>query len=89
MDQPPVKRARTSSVLPSVSANDALIFVVVNGGSESLVELARFRPDFSHQIFGQEEEIKGYTNLTVTVNLSAWSLHAFVQIRYTLGDVRV
>ena len=39
-----------------------------------------FRPAFTHQVFGQDEVVRGYESCLVSVYLHATTMHAFVSI---------
>ena len=82
MEQPPPKRARVADDRAVVSANEAVSFVLVDHDVSSAGSLASFQPEFSHQLFGDDEEIKGYVDLKVTVYLHPVSFTAYVEIGY-------
>ena len=41
-----------------------------------------FVPEFTHQLFGQDEKVKGYKGLQIKVALHSFTLHAYVKIAY-------
>ncbi len=66
-----------------VSSNDALTFKLLDSerGSDLLVG-HEFRPEFTHQVFGEEEEIKGYQNLRVDVYFSPHTFKSYLSVAY-------
>lgn len=40
-----------------------------------------FNPEFTNQVYNQEEEIQGYKNPEINIHLLGGSLHAFLDIR--------
>ena len=43
----------------------------------------KFSPEFTHQLFGQSENIFGYRNLSINLYYSACKLNRFMSINYT------
>ena len=41
-----------------------------------------FNPEFTNQVYRQEEEIQGYKNPQINIHLLGGSLHAFLDIKY-------
>lgn len=42
-----------------------------------------FQLEYYHQVFGIDEKIKGYTDLSVDIWLSSQSYHSWVDVKYT------
>ena len=49
-------------------------------------ELEEFNPEFTYQLFGQNETIKGYRDLEISIHLSQCSLNQCFIIKYTEKD---
>ena len=87
MSEPAAKRARLEEV-PVVSANDAVRFRLLKPGRTSLPATVQseqliFFPEYTHQIFGEEEEIRGYTDLVISIWLCPTSYNALVEVSYS------
>ena len=77
-----MKRARVSDDGRVVSANEALHFTLVEPvASGSFTQGAKFQPEFTHQTFGQDEEIRGYKKLRVDIYLDSASFRPYVELR--------
>lgn len=67
--EPATKRHKADRL--TVSANEALSFRLLDPSEECSLNITHeFHPEMSHQIFGEEEEISGYVDLTVDITLS-------------------
>lgn len=72
-----------------VRANDVIWFKLVR--SEDDLDLASitkegsgaFQPDFTHQLFGEQENIFGYRDLKIVILYSSSRLNRFISITYT------
>ena len=69
----------------AVPAEEVMRITYVNDPSEVLAEEDHdhdrwFRPAFTHQVFGQDEVVRGYESCLVSVYLHATTMHAFVSI---------
>lgn len=86
--QPAAKRLKTNAEDFKVSANDCLTLHLVNPRKASSFPspaciTASFKPDFTHQFFGDDEEILGYKGLTVDIFFSQTDYQALVEIKFT------
>ena len=92
-EQPMAKRARVDEEQDearedpyAVPAEEVMRITYVNDPSEVLALQASseddrwFRPAFTHQVFGQDEVVRGYQSCLVSVYLHASTMHAFVSI---------
>jgi hypothetical protein len=89
--EPSAKKARLEEDVEDATdlARDYVRFRLVE--SHEPAELAReidaggkaFELDFFHQVFGIEEKIRGYTDLSVDVWLSSRTYHAWVDVRFS------
>ncbi|CAK8683001.1 unnamed protein product [Clavelina lepadiformis] len=64
-------------------AIEAVSFKLVKEVSDLESEDGFFHPDMSHQIFGEKEQIFGYSNLQIKIFYSASFLYAYVKVSYT------
>jgi histone acetyltransferase 1 len=69
------------------SANSAIAFKYIFDHSdlesnETTTTTTSFHPEFTHQIFGDDESIFGYKSLSVEYMLTPGSLHAFIGLSY-------
>ncbi|KAK9815493.1 hypothetical protein WJX72_004587 [[Myrmecia] bisecta] len=79
------KRARVADDF-AVSANDCLTIHVLNPVQEAagvIADDAAFHPEFTHQIFGDDEEIKGYSGLAIDVYVSQRDMRTLIEVSYT------
>lgn len=65
------------------SANDAVGFKMIRSVNDIEDEEITFHPDMSHQLFGEKEEVFGYTNLSINIYYTASQLHAYFGIDYS------
>ena len=90
-EQPMAKRARVEEEQDgaredpyAVPAEEVMRITYVNDPSEVLALQAShdrwFRPAFTHQVFGQDEVVRGYESCLISVYLHATTMHAFVSI---------
>lgn len=67
-----------------VRANDVLTFHLVDEADQ--IERPEggmtFPPSYTHQVFREDETIRGYEGLKIDVWLHATTMHAFVDVRY-------
>ena len=69
----------------AVPAEEVMRITYVYDPSEVLAEEDHdhdrwFRPAFTHQVFGQDEVVRGYESCLISVYLHATTMHAFVSI---------
>jgi histone acetyltransferase 1 len=70
------------------SANSAIAFKYIfdhsdlEESNETTTTTTSFHPEFTHQIFGDDESIFGYKSLSVEYMLTPGSLHAFIGLSY-------
>ena len=85
----PAKRARTASTIPQVLKAEALAITTFHLADPSchtqLKELSSFKPEFCHQLFGEDEEIKGYKDPTIDIWLNPVSFSCYVDFRCRLS----
>ncbi|KAL5010392.1 hypothetical protein ScPMuIL_012697 [Solemya velum] len=65
------------------SANDAIHFKLVRQESDLEDEKTTFKPDMTHQLFGDQESIFGYKDLVVELFYSAARLVTYLNVKYT------
>ncbi|XP_015592461.1 histone acetyltransferase type B catalytic subunit [Cephus cinctus] len=65
-----------------ISSNDALEFKLVRSVEDLEDDEATFRPEMSHQVFGDGESIFGYRDLRVKLYYSAGSLETYLGMTY-------
>ena len=67
-----------------VPAEEVMVLTIVNEPEEIFDKGAKwFCPAFTHQVFGQDEVVRGYETCKVEVYLHASTMHAFVRISFT------
>lgn len=65
-------------------ANEVIFIRFVTNPSDLLdSNPLSFNPEFTNQIFGEEEQIKGYEDLKITINFTACQFYANIDISYT------
>lgn len=67
----------------TVDSNEVVEFKMVKKVSDLENELCSFKPEMSHQIFGQQETIFGYLDLKIKLYFTAGRLFDYVNIEYT------
>ncbi|KAL8561912.1 hypothetical protein ACOMHN_046702 [Nucella lapillus] len=65
------------------SANEAIHFKLVRQEADLHDEKKTFKPDMTHQTFGEQESIFGYKDLEVQMFYTAGRLIPFVNLQYT------
>ena len=65
------------------SANDVIHFKLVRKESDVIDDNNVFKPDMSHQLFGDSESIFGYKDLRVNMYCTAGRMIAYVDIGYS------
>lgn len=81
----PVKRARFAVEEWIASGNEAVTFRLEAGGA-GWADAARsaagggFRPEYTHQVFSDEEEVKGYKDLSIDIFLNARTFAAYAEV---------
>jgi len=65
-------------------ANEVVNFHIIRSEADfaNRHKIESFHPDMSHQIFGEKEQIFGYTNLKINLYYIATTLQCFVEINY-------
>ncbi len=84
---PPEKKQRLEDPgRPVVQANSCIQFHFLNtqGKDTPYHSQLSFPPEFTHQLFGDDEEIKGFEGLQIRVNLAQPSFRAYVDVACTL-----
>ncbi|CAB3233508.1 unnamed protein product [Arctia plantaginis] len=66
-----------------VDGNEVLEFKLVRAVDDLENEETSFRPEMCHQVFGENENIFGYTDLHIKLYYSAGSLQTYLGIEYT------
>ena len=87
MEGPPEKRQRLEDPgRPTAQANNCIDFhfTSVQGSDTPLRSAHNFPPEFTHQLFGDDEEIQGFEGLQINVYLAQPSFHAYVDVACTL-----
>ncbi|XP_076455980.1 histone acetyltransferase type B catalytic subunit-like [Babylonia areolata] len=64
-------------------ANDAIHFKLVRQEADLEDEKTTFKPDMTHQIFGEQESIFGYKDLEVQLFYTAGKLMPYLSLQYT------
>lgn len=62
-------------------ANEVVNFKLVRN-EDDIEEGISFQPEMSHQIFGEKEQIFGYSDLSVNMYYTASQLHGYIGIQY-------
>eukprot|EP00873_Tetraselmis_striata_P003640 jgi/Tetstr1/423904/TSEL_014527.t1 len=84
----PVKRARFAVEEWIASGNEAVTFRLEAGGA-GWADAARsaagggFRPEYTHQVFSDEEEVKGYKDLSIDIFLNARTFAAYAEVSFS------
>lgn len=85
--QATTKRLKTDDEAYKANANDCLTLHLINNTVQSSSwpprPVASFKPDFTHQIFGDDEQILGYKDLAIDIYFSQQDFRACVEISYT------
>ena len=85
--QATTKRLKTDDEAYKASANDCLTLHLIDDTVQSSSWppklIASFKPDFTHQIFGDDEQILGYKELAIDIYFSRQDFRACVEISYT------
>ncbi|KAH0544927.1 hypothetical protein FGG08_001007 [Glutinoglossum americanum] len=77
----------------SANANKAVTISLIQQGAAAPLEIANFCPKFTYPIFGQEEQIFGYQNLSIHLRFTAHDLLPNLEVTWdqkfkTIGDVK-
>ena len=81
MDPPAAKRAKLEAW--TADANECTSIMFLDPVREPAVaEAARVCPVFTHQLFGEEEQIAGYRGLELALYLSQRSFAALAELKY-------
>lgn len=86
--QATAKRLKTDANDYKVSANDCIhlhLFDPAKTTSSSWPPTtlsSSFKPEFTHQIFGDDEEIVGYTGLAVDIYFSQLDFQAYLKVKF-------
>ncbi|XP_046546607.1 histone acetyltransferase type B catalytic subunit-like [Haliotis rubra] len=65
------------------SANDVVHFKLVRQESDIFTETTTFKPEMTHQLFGDQESIFGYKDLVVEMYYSACRLSTYINMKYS------
>ncbi|KAI0834825.1 putative histone acetyltransferase type b catalytic subunit [Hypoxylon sp. FL0890] len=76
----------------TVDANEAVSISLVRPTPSSIETIATFQPKFTYPIFGQEEQIFGYKNLTIAFQFDARDMRPNLNVRFSkkfkkVGDI--
>lgn len=63
-------------------ANDVLEIKLVRTEQDIRDDSAVFHPTFTHQVFGQDEQIVGYKNLRMKLYYNASTLHTYINMKH-------
>lgn len=66
-----------------VDGNDVLMMKLVRGVDDIADDETTFNPEMCHQVFGEKENIFGYTGLQIRLYYSAGSLMTYLSISYS------
>ena len=85
--QAAAKRLKTDSEEYKVCANECITLHLLDPSTSSSSwppsgVTGSFKPEFTHQIFGDDEEIVGYKGLAVDIYFSQADFQAFVEIAF-------
>ena len=85
--QATAKRLKTDAEDYKASANDSITLHLVDPAKTTSSwppnSVSRsFKPEFTHQIFGDDEEIVGYRGLTVDIYFSQVDFQACVEVKF-------
>ncbi|KAK9839470.1 hypothetical protein WJX81_003999 [Elliptochloris bilobata] len=82
MAEPPAaKRAKLEQW--SVDSNECTSIVFLNPAQEpGVVEAARCHPEFTHQLFGEDEQITGFRGLDLSLSISQRSFAALAELKF-------
>ncbi|CAF3649431.1 unnamed protein product [Rotaria sp. Silwood1] len=64
------------------SANEVISFKLIRSEKDLNNEENEFAPEFTHQIFGENERIFGYKNLNIDIYCLSSSLNFYLNIDY-------
>lgn len=81
----PTKRAKLDGEGFVVPANEVVVFHIADPESKGdLADLVEpFQPDMAHQVFGDEEQIAGYSDLQVDVWLDPNTFKAYLEVHFS------
>ena len=85
---PAAKRLKTNAEDFKVSANECITLHLVDPRRASSFPspaciTSSFRPEFTHQLFGDDEEILGYKGLSINLYFSQTDYQALVAVKFT------
>ncbi|KAG7164502.1 Histone acetyltransferase type B catalytic subunit-like 1, partial [Homarus americanus] len=75
--------AKSSLQYYVIDSNEALEFKLVRSPADIDDEESTFKPDMSHQVYGDSEQIFGYSGLRIKVYYSACRLTTYLTHTYT------
>ena len=83
----PAKRARLAPAsTPHTQKADALSVITFHladpAQATKLTELCSFKPEFCHQLFGEDEEVKGWKDPSIDVWLSPITFSCYLDFRW-------
>lgn len=65
-----------------MSSNDAITISLVAPSPDGLKSIAKFNPEFTYTIFGEEEQVFGYSDLKIDLRYRANDMRPHVQTSY-------
>lgn len=83
----PVKRARFALEEWISNGNEVVTFRLVESAEEwsraAALASDGFKPEYCHQVFSDEEEVKGYKGLAVNIFINSRTFVAYAEVSYT------
>lgn len=65
-----------------VSSNEAITISLVQPSPDGLKSIDKFNPEFTYTIFGEEEQVFGYSDLKIDLRYRANDMRPHVQTSY-------
>ena len=62
--------------------NDCFPWIIENNPEQFGTKELIFHPEYTNQVFDQEEELNGYRDLAIDVHLLSGSLHAYLNVNF-------
>ena len=81
MDPPVAKRAKLEAWTADATECTSIVFLDP-AREPGVAEAARVCPEFTHQLFGEEEQIAGYRGLELGLYLSQRSFAALAELKH-------
>ncbi|KAI1144335.1 putative histone acetyltransferase type b catalytic subunit [Hypoxylon sp. FL0543] len=67
----------------TVNANEAITIHLVRPGNDGISRIASFHPKFTYPIFGEDETIFGYKNLSIILQFDARDLRPNLSVKFS------